>query len=175
MKFTRQQTIFWTLIIGAGITLISLFVMMVIQVPGLQSTRQSIDNTRVSARVLTDQQSNLVSLASQLKELEGEQERLSQEIWKFTDEEAFFSRWDSFGQANNVVVEVPSVADVVPSQDPVARSAELLIEGSMTTVLKAIDAIQVMQPLVAIQTVTLQPSDGSGKVQALITVETIWQ
>ncbi len=174
MKISRQQSLMIGLAGIGGLAVVGLFAFFIIQLPGLQTLRTSIDNTRANAAYVSDQQMNLQALKRQLTTLSQQQQDLNSQIWKFADEESFFTRWDSFGPAHHVTVELSNVADVVPGTQPVARTVVLSISGALSDVLDSLRAIQTTQPLIAIQSVTLQPGADSA-ITASVNATTIWQ
>lgn len=175
MKITRQQSIQWSLVSLGILTLVSLFFAFVVQIPGLQSIRDSIDQARLTEQLLSDQKQNIQTLKVQLGKIEDEQDSLAKEIWKFENEEEFFAQWDQFASAHGISVELPNVADVIPGNNPVIRSLEIQLVGSSTNVFKAIADLQKLQPLLAIQGLAMQPGVSTNEVDVLLTIDTIWQ
>ncbi|MBI3573322.1 MAG: hypothetical protein HY092_03940 [Candidatus Kerfeldbacteria bacterium] len=144
-------------------------------VPRLATARQSITSTQASIVYEEQQQANLKKLSQDLADLENKQSLLSEEIWLFTAEDSFFQLWLNFGAANHVQLEGPQLADSTPNGQLITRTMSLTLRGSIGAVAQGLEAIQKIQPLVAIQKVTYAPDTVDGNVKAQIEAVTLWR
>lgn len=175
MKRNRQQSIFLSILIILVLIVGSIGASLFYQIPSLQTSHQELENSRITLSILERQVASSKNVDAQIKELEDTETELLQHVWAFTNEESFFTRWDAFGQANGVTIEVDDVADVVPSDQPIVRSARLVFRGAYRNILNALSNLQKIDPVLSIQEVVLQPDPESANMIAQVTLESVWQ
>ncbi|MBI2984466.1 MAG: hypothetical protein HYY50_02480 [Candidatus Kerfeldbacteria bacterium] len=175
MKLKRRPSSLITLIALAAGTMISLVILVAGQLPRLQATRHAIDSARVSRSTVAAQQADLNRRRQEQSQLQRWQMTFDQDIWLLSAEESFFASWDAFGRQHGVTLEIPNVAEIVPTSEPVTRSVELSIRGQLNDVLKALTDLQTIKPLVAITEIRLTPGAAINTVIAAVQVETVWK
>lgn len=175
MKFKPEQNVWINLAILGGLVLASFGYFLTAQLPNLREHRLLMDADRASLATLLEQRDNITQYEQQADELSELQTTLSAELWPFAAEPEFFTAWDAFGRTQRVNVEVLHVADVVPSKQPVRRSAQLAIQGTPADFYSALNALAELQPLVAIQRVQVRSGSLAGQLAATIDIDTVWQ
>ncbi len=170
---SRQRMIAMAAICGF-VTVGSLAATFIFELPAAAKHRLAIDNARATILLETQRLQNVQAAAKQLAALHDQQTVLDAQIWKFSNEESFFSLWTDLAHQTGTKIDDPVVADATPGTAPVKRSVDLTVTGPANNVMAALVAIQRLTPLVAMRTVVLAPGTASGQVAATITASTIW-
>ncbi len=140
--------------------------------PTVKTTRARIDTDRANLLALQQQETNLKTLAQQQDQVHTTQTALNKEIWQFSQEDNFFAALATIARQTGTTIPDPKISDVAPSSKYLNRAVTLTVIGTIPNTLKAITAIQNLQPLIAINTISLQ---GNSTVTASISAATVWQ
>lgn len=143
--------------------------------PKIQALRKTIDNDRAAAILIDQQQSNLLKLRQDLAGIQEAQVNLEKYVWPFVQEETFFSTFESIAKQNQVGLEVSAISDSTPTGTILPRTATIVIRGPSVAVFTALNDIQKLKPLVAIQKLTISKNISAGQIQATIIVATLWK
>src|SRR4029077_19255904 len=117
---------------------------------------------------------NLQDVSKQLNDIATQQQSLDGEIWKFADEENFFSLWTDLSRRAAVTASDPIVADAIPSSKPVSRSVMINVTGPINNVLTFIHSFQSFKPVIAITAVNYAPATLTNQVTATVEATTLW-
>lgn len=167
LRRSQLQVFITTIVLVGIVSYISL-----VQYPQLHTLRDQIDTTRASIAAIAIQQENLEDLQNQQATLSSAATQLQKEVWTFQNEDAFYKAMQTIAEATKTTIPEPKLADAVPGTNYQLRTGTLQISGATADIIKALDQLTTMQPLVAIQQVTFS---GGGSSAVSLTIQTTWQ
>lgn len=169
---SRRSTTLLSLALSLG-AIVAVDVLYV--VPNLQRLRAAIDNDRASKIVIVQQQSNLEQLTRDIESIQAKQAELDKSVWTFLTEDSFFTAIEVIAKAQGVTIDAPSIADATPTGTILPRAVTIGIHGSLARALGAVNAIQGLSPMVAIQQLTITDNEEVGDVLVTLEATTLWK
>lgn len=149
-----------------------LAVVIVWQYPYLHTLRANIDTTRAATAAIAIEQQNLEDLQNQQATLSAAVNTLQKEVWLFATEDEFYSAIQSIAESSRTIIPEPKLSDAVPNTNYQVRTGVIIMSGTSSALVKAIDALAASQPLISIQQIILT---GGVTPQASLTIQTTWQ
>ncbi len=172
MTISPRQRILTTFALFSFLVLATFAFLYLWMFPRLHELRQELDNQRATFAALEEQQSNLQALKQEADQIDTYTKMLDAEVWSFTKEDAFYDQLSRIVAAHDCSMDDPIVSDAIPGSKVLSRSVTLSVRGSTTNVQLVIADLQKLQPVFAIQTLSLS---GDTTSVLKITATTLWQ
>ena len=175
MKSPTISTPLVATVIFGLIAIVCLFVMQILTLPKLKETRATIDRVRANVILTQRRQANIQAVKRDIESLQEQEATLNKELWSFKDEDAFFNFWDGLVSKHKVTIDVPTIADAIPREQPIERAATITIDGSLENIMAVIQEAQKHQPLIVMDSINLGPNKDNTQTVATISTRTLWK